>query len=264
VTGPTGESGSYEETIFDPDVAARRGTDADIVFTKEMFDRFGAPLLQVMEVQEESPAPSPANQELSFLGWVNQGIWEGFGGATEHWEADKKIAAIANDEVQRAQGFDQIDKLLRLNRNNAENFRANAKDLSKTAIEFNSVAYGASFVRPGAGGTSSHPRPVVVNTESVGKTVIGSYPDYINLADKLGANRFSIPIDIWNGMTKAEQWTANMKFLDRVIARGDEIILSNNGHLARRGSGLFEEIQYLFSKGFRLSDDGLSMLPRTQ
>lgn len=60
-----------------------------------------------------------------------------------------------------------------------------------------------------------------------GTTVLGKYPDYVNLASELNARRFNIPTDIWNKMTSAEQWTANVKFLDRTIARGDKIILSN-------------------------------------
>ncbi len=49
----------------------------------------------------------------------------------------------------------------------------------------------------------------------------------MNMAGELGARRFSIPTNIWNRMTSAEQWAANQKFLDRMITRGDGIILSN-------------------------------------
>lgn len=83
----------------------------------------------------------------------------------------------------------------------------------------------------------------------------------MKLADKLNAKRFNIPPEIWAKMTDAERWAANTKFLDRMIARGDEIILSNSGHLAKKGTTFFEEIQYLSSKGYKLSEDGLRMLP---
>jgi hypothetical protein len=63
---------------------------------------------------------------------------------------------------------------------------------------------------------------------SGGKSVLGSHPDYLDLADDLGAKRFSIPTEIWNKMTPAQRWAANQKFLDRMSARGDDIILSNS------------------------------------
>jgi len=48
-----------------------------------------------------------------------------------------------------------------------------------------------------------------------GQTFLGKFPDDINLADDLGARRFNIPPEVWARMTKAEQWAANKKFLDR-------------------------------------------------
>jgi len=83
----------------------------------------------------------------------------------------------------------------------------------------------------------------------------------LNLADDLGAKRFSIPTEIWNKMSPVQRWVANQKFLDRMIARGDDIILSNSGHAAREGTAFFDEIQYLVSKGYGLSEDGLRLLP---
>ena len=122
------------------------------------------------------------------------------------------------------------------------------------------------FVAP----LASRGRPVLAHNadkyptkvpKRAGKTVLGSYPKYLDLADDLGARRFNIPTKIWKKMTPAQRLAANQKFLDRMITRGDEIILSNSGHAARRGTSFFDEIQYLKSKGFRLSEDGLRMLP---
>lgn len=94
-----------------------------------------------------------------------------------------------------------------------------------------------------------------------GMSVLGKYPDYIQLADKLGAKRFSIPPDVWNKMSKAEQWAANQKFLDRMIARGDDIILSNPVKNIDDVSGAFrQELDYLMDQGFRLSRDGTRMV----
>lgn len=92
------------------------------------------------------------------------------------------------------------------------------------------------------------------------QTVLGSYPHYVKLSDELGARRFEIPMDAWNRMTPDQQWAANRKFLDRAIAKGDEIILSNSGHAAQRGTVFFKEVQYMKSQGFRLSEDGLRMM----
>lgn len=106
--------------------------------------------------------------------------------------------------------------------------------------------------------------PKAPSAEAPGKTVLGSHPHYLNLADELGARRFNIPPHIWEKMTPAQRWAANTKFLDRMIARGDQIILSNSGHAAQRGTSFFKEIQYLLGKGYKLSDDGLRMIPPGQ
>ena len=47
------------------------------------------------------------------------------------------------------------------------------------------------------------------------------------MANELNARRFSIPTNVWNSMSKSEQWAANTKFLDRTIARGDNILLAS-------------------------------------
>jgi hypothetical protein len=94
-----------------------------------------------------------------------------------------------------------------------------------------------------------------------GVTVLGKYPDYINLSSELGAKRFNIPTNIWNKMTSADQWAANVKFLDRMIVRGDKIVLSNRVMDINKVSGAFrQELDYLISKGYRLSSDGLQMI----
>ena len=94
-----------------------------------------------------------------------------------------------------------------------------------------------------------------------GTTVLGKYPDYINLASELGAKRFNIPTNIWNKMTAAEQWGANVKFLDRMIARGDKIVLSNRVTDINKVTGAFrKELDYLMGKGYKLSSDGLQMI----
>jgi hypothetical protein len=87
--------------------------------------------------------------------------------------------------------------------------------------------------------------------------VLGSYPGYIELADQLAARRFSIPVNIWNSMTPEQQWAANVKFLDRMISRGDNIVLSTSAFNAKAGTTFYRELQYLYSKGYKVSSGGM-------
>jgi hypothetical protein len=95
---------------------------------------------------------------------------------------------------------------------------------------------------------------------SGGKTVLGHYPAYTELAKQLSARRFNIPMSVWNKMSEAERWAANTKFLDRMIARGDDVILATRADLAKPGSYFARELEYLLSKGFKLSEDGLRLI----
>lgn len=62
-------------------------------------------------------------------------------------------------------------------------------------------------------------------------------------------------------MSKAEQWAANQKFLDRAIARGDDILLSNPVRNINDVTGAFrQELDYLMSNGFSLSADGARLV----
>jgi hypothetical protein len=101
---------------------------------------------------------------------------------------------------------------------------------------------------------------VCKTTAQSGKTVLGHYPEYIELSNKLGARRFDIPADVWSKMTPAQQWAANQKFLDRLIKRGDEIILATPANQARPGSFYAKELEYLSSKGYQLGPDGARMI----
>jgi hypothetical protein len=92
-------------------------------------------------------------------------------------------------------------------------------------------------------------------------SVIGHYPDYIQLAEKLGANRFNIPGNVWDKMTEVQRWTANRKFLDRAVRRGDIFELATPLEKIRPGSYLEKEINYLLEQGYQLSTDGTKLLP---
>jgi hypothetical protein len=94
-----------------------------------------------------------------------------------------------------------------------------------------------------------------------GTSVLGKYPDYLNLTDQIGAKRFNVPTNIWNKMSAAEQWSANQKFLDRMIIRGDKIILSNPVLDINKVSGAFrQELDYLIGKGYRLNSMGNQLI----
>lgn len=62
-------------------------------------------------------------------------------------------------------------------------------------------------------------------------------------------------------MSQTEQWAANQKFLDRAIARGDDFVLATPLDNVRAGSFFERELQYLFSKGYQLADDGARLVP---
>lgn len=90
-----------------------------------------------------------------------------------------------------------------------------------------------------------------------GITVLGHYPQYVKVAETIGARTFQIPTKIWNKMTPAQQWEANQKFLDRMILRGDNIRLATPLNQVKPGSFYQKELNYLFDKGYKVSSDGL-------
>lgn len=90
-----------------------------------------------------------------------------------------------------------------------------------------------------------------------GTRVIGHYPEYVNLAQKGGGKYFNIPSHIWNKLTPAQQWAANTKFLDRLIAHGGKVRLATPLTKVKPGSFLEKEINYLMNHGYSISEDGL-------
>ena len=92
-------------------------------------------------------------------------------------------------------------------------------------------------------------------------SVLGKNPDYIKRANELGAKHFSIPADVWNRMNKVDQLNANKKFLDRMIKRGDDIVLSNPVKDINDVSGTFRrELNYMVEQGFKISRDGTRLV----
>jgi len=93
-----------------------------------------------------------------------------------------------------------------------------------------------------------------------GQVVLGKFPEYLDVAQQVGARAFNIPIQYWNSMTRVEQWAANVKFLDRAIARGDQFLLATSVKDVSAVTGYLRmELDYLISKGYQLSVDGTSL-----
>ena len=96
-------------------------------------------------------------------------------------------------------------------------------------------------------------------------TVLGSSGVYEKTAEELGANAFEVEDPVWKGLTRGSQWDVNRAFLDRVIQRGDTIILASSygdamnryRELLAAGASVdqipfyLRELLYLESKGYR-------------
>jgi hypothetical protein len=122
------------------------------------------------------------------------------------------------------------------------------------------VPFAGKFVGPVSQKLLTQGQPIA-GLLRAGRTVLGKVGKYEELADKLGANRFSVPRKVWEKMSDAERWAANQKFLDEVIKTGDEIILSDPVTDVTKVTGYFRrELDYLISQGFRLSADGTRIM----
>jgi RHS repeat-associated protein len=86
--------------------------------------------------------------------------------------------------------------------------------------------------------------------------VLGHYPQYLEVAEQEGGQVFSMPSRIFNAMTTEQQWATNRMFLDNIIKIGGKFRMATPMNQVRAGSALQKEINYLLTKGFRLSSDG--------
>jgi hypothetical protein len=62
-------------------------------------------------------------------------------------------------------------------------------------------------------------------------------------------------------MSNVERWGANQKFLDRLIQRGDEVILTTPVGKISPGTYLEREVDYLLGKGYQAVDNGSRLVP---
>ena len=79
--------------------------------------------------------------------------------------------------------------------------------------------------------------------------VIGHFPKYLRVSDKLGARDFSLSTATWNRLNPTEKWAENKRFLDRAINGQDQFVFSHPPFLARPGSWYDLELRYLRSRG---------------
>ena len=94
-----------------------------------------------------------------------------------------------------------------------------------------------------------------------GVPTIGHYPEYVKLAKKINGKIFQMPSQIFDKMSKAEQWAANKKFLDRAISRNEPFNLATKLENMRPDSFYEEEVKYLLDKGYKLNEYGTMLLP---
>jgi hypothetical protein len=119
------------------------------------------------------------------------------------------------------------------------------------------AAVGEDAVATEASETSVSEANADTGQRGAGITVIGPIPQYLTLANELGANYFSVPEEAWRALSPEEQWAMNQQFLDDAIARGDTFILAQDAESARAGSFFEKEIQYLLSRGYAFEDGNL-------
>jgi hypothetical protein len=80
--------------------------------------------------------------------------------------------------------------------------------------------------------------------------VIGRFPYYLELGERLKAKVFNIPQSEWDTMTREQRWAINREFLDAAIAAGEQIILATAPEKVPLGSTLEMELEYLATYGY--------------
>lgn len=174
------------------------------------------------------------------------GFWDGF------WSGTTDALTFVNQFNPISNGYEAYNGF----RYGTDSFGNPTTALDNTlnlmgAVPFGSIEKGLSKV------AVKGEQLLAKEAAKTGTSVLGHYPEYVKLAESLGARRFQIPTSVWNKMSAAEQWTANTKFLDRMILRGDNIRLATPLNQVKPGSFFQKELNYLFDKGYKVSSDGL-------
>jgi hypothetical protein len=86
--------------------------------------------------------------------------------------------------------------------------------------------------------------------------VLGRYPAYVELAERLGARSFNVAIGIWEGLTATERWDLNRAFIESAIADGCSFLLASPIEDAEPGTFYRRELDYLAARGYVAHFDG--------
>jgi hypothetical protein len=91
--------------------------------------------------------------------------------------------------------------------------------------------------------------------------VLGSFPEYLEEANRLGANAMTLSARSWQFFgNNGEQWTTFRSFLDASRHAHNDIRLATNPAAISSGSIAAQELAHLISHGFRLDSTGTSLL----
>jgi hypothetical protein len=91
----------------------------------------------------------------------------------------------------------------------------------------------------------------LASSSAKGLSVIGPRATYAQFAKDIGANYLKLaPKEVWT-------WEKNLKFLEGVANRGDDVLFAGKFDPAKLapGTALADEIGYLISKGYKWTDD---------
>ncbi len=109
---------------------------------------------------------------------------------------------------------------------------------------------------------------IAANAGNQGLTVLGRYPTYLQVAERLKANVLNDPPEVWNSLTRAQQWARNKDFLDQSIAAGHRFRLATpfaEGRQLPADKFYKMELDYLLSQGYRLVvEEGIEYLLKSQ
>ncbi len=185
-------------------------------------------------------------------------------------QTEKKVAAesekkgIRQAEKQTAQNTKNANTVRRM-KAAGETARKNAGKTGEATAKRNLAKAGTKEAAKKSISTKVKKeiaKKVFEESAKRGKIVLGHYDGYIKMAKKIGAEHFGVPTTYWESLSNAERWALNREFLDKAIARGDEIILSTPFSKARPGSYFRKELEYLMTKGYTRSSNGTRMILR--
>lgn len=84
------------------------------------------------------------------------------------------------------------------------------------------------------------------NITNSGRTVLGSFPGYIEQAKATGSSYFDIG-NTWNNLSNEQRWAANVHFLDMIAAKGDVVNITIAKSAIRSDSILADEVRHLIN-----------------